>query len=259
MSRKILTDDQIIAVSSDEIQKGLEACTYMATELGIDDGSVIRPCIAVYFMEGCKGGLYSLKPNPACHLIAVELCRLGTVDAEAMALLKRWNKRCRISLPERDIGGAVSTAYRNIYKYGCHHANLSYTCMGKDNCPFIRQGIGTYKKKVLWRDFVLKGWQWVVSPTANMIYNIAIPEMEYRRGISPGQTIYVQHRVIAEIIGRKSHSRIGQFFEELDDKRLIVYKPGDPLKKNHKASEIIRIVPIPDIPEIYRMNNDIFN
>jgi hypothetical protein len=153
----------------------------------------------------------------------------------------------------------VSTAYRYNYSYGCHQEKLSYTCIGKDNCPFIKKGVGGYKKKVLWRDFILKGWQWVLSPTANMIYNIAIPEMEYRRGISPGQTIYVQHRTIADIIGRKSHSRIGQFFRELDGHKLIIYKPGDPLNKNRKASEIERIVPIPDVPEIYRLNNDKFS
>jgi len=259
MSRKALTEDRIISVSSDQIQSGLEACNLMALELEIEKGYEIRPCIAVYFMEGCRGGLYPLKPNPVCHLIAVEFCRLGTVDAEAIYLLKKWNKRCNVSFAERDIGGVVSTAYRNVYNYGCRHTNLSHTCIGKENCPFIKQGVGSYKKKVLWRDFILKGWQWVISPTANMIYNIAIPEMEYRRGISPGQTIYVQHRVIAEIIGRKSPSRIGQYLKELDNRRLIVYIPGDPLKKNRKASEIIRVVPIPDVPGIYRLNNDKFS
>jgi hypothetical protein len=214
----------------------------------------VRPCIAVYFQQGRRNKLSSIGRNDAGHLIAVELTRLGFGEFLMLPYLREWNQKNDPPLPESEIRGIMSSASKKFYGYGCNNMKLVGSCVGKDNCPFVRKGKGVFKKKVFWRDFTIKGWQWVLSDTAKMIYNIALPEMEYRRQISPGGRIYVGHRELATIVGRKSHSRIGQYLEELRNLGLIIYVQGNPLRKNRKASEITRVVPIPEVPEIYRMS-----
>jgi hypothetical protein len=225
----------------------------MAEELGVE-GHEVRPCIAFYYQHCRRKGPSPIGRNDACHLIAVELGRLGYGQLEMLPYLREWNLKNDSPLSEGEIRGVMSSASKKFYNYGCNHIKLTSTCIGKENCPFIVKGKGKFKRKVLWREFILKGWQWVVSDTANMIYNMALPEMEYRRQISPGGKIYVNQRELATIIGRKSHSRIGQYLDELHNYGLIIYIHGDPLKKNRKASEITRVVPIPEVPEIYGMN-----
>lgn len=236
----------------DDLANGSNACSIMAEELGIENHE-IKPCIARYYRDGCSKGLSAIGRNDACHIISVELRRLGFSEQEMLPYLRDWNKKNTPPLPDVDIKRVIEKAFRRVYNYGCHNRKLTPTCIGKNNCPYIRKGIGTYKKTILWRDFTLKGWQWVLSSAARMIYNMALPEMEYRRQISPGGKIYVNHRELALIIGFRSHSRIGQYLEELHNRGLIIYSHGDPLKKNRKASEIIRVVPVPEVPEIFKL------
>jgi hypothetical protein len=250
---QILTQPLDAANRSDDMARGLHAASHMAEVLGVE-GHEVRPCIAVYFAEGCRKGMTFVGRNGACHLIVVELRRLGFGELELLPYLREWNEKNQPPLRESELRSVKSSAYKKLYKYGCNNAKLTGTCIGKDNCPFVLRGKGIYKKKVLWREFTLKGWQRVLSDAAKMIYNVALPEMEYRRQISPGGRIYVNQRELATIIGRKSHSRIGQYLEELHNRGLIVYLHGDPLKKNRKASEIIRVVPVPEVPEIYRID-----
>lgn len=245
------------ANAQDEVMRGLNAGSHMAESLGVE-GHEVRPCIAIYFQDGCMQGLSAIGRNGACHLIAVELRRLGFGELESLPHLREWDKKNQPPLGDREIKKVISTAFRTSYKYGCRGSKVTPTCIGRDNCPYVKSGLGSYKKTVLWRDFILKGWQHVVCSPANMIYNIALPELEYRRQRSPGQPLYVNHREIKDIIGLKSHSRMGQYLIELAGFGLIKYVPGNPLKKNRKASEIIRVVPVPDVPEIYRNDSNKF-
>lgn len=253
MAESIQTSGLDYALKGGPVAEGHNACSMMSEEIGIG-GEDIKPCIAILFRDGCIKGFSELDRNTAGHLIAVELKRLSFGESENTRILNNWNKKNQPPMRISEIDSIVASAYRKPYDYGCHHPNLKLICIKKENCQFIQKGKGKYLKKVLWRDVMLKGWMLILSNPAKMIYSIALPELEYRRQVGPGNRIYVGYRDISSILGWKSHSRLKGYLEELAGFHLIEFIPGDPLRKNRKASEVTRIVPVPDVPELLKQN-----
>jgi hypothetical protein len=248
---KLLTQSLDAALSDNIIARGLHAGSKMAERIDVN-GDEIRPCIAILFEEGCTRGDSAPGRDPAGHLITVELRRLNIPIEEAIEYLRDWNLLNYPPLRESELQKIISSAYRRTepYKYSCDHYKLSHTCIGKENCPWAK-GTKPINNREIRYYFLAKGWNWVLKSNTKLIYLWVLPLLEGRRQVGTGGKVYVGYREIASILGHKYHSDIKRYLDELSKFGLIKFIPGDRLRSKRKASEISRILTIPDIPEMY--------
>lgn len=254
MKNQMLTVPLDAANAEDDTANGQNAVSFMAEELGIGDPSRIRPCIAIHFRDGCRKGEKSPGQNPAGHLIAVELRRLNVDENDAIEILHDWDQRNSPPLGDRRLERIVWSAYRKQepYKYSCENHKLSHTCIGSQSCQFSKKSKGKIPNRKLGGIIMSKGWIWIMSNNAKLIYLMALPILESRKQVGTGGRVYAGHREIATILGWRWHSPVGKHLKELANMGLISYQPGDKCRKNRKASEISRTMPIPDVPIIYQ-------
>lgn len=249
----VITTQQLDAsLKNDEVAQGLNASSWMAEITGID-GVEIRPCIAILFKLGCQKGDKAPGRNPAAHLIANEFYRLGITENDAWEFLLQWDQNNNPPLGEHDLGRIIFRAYKRSKPYGyyCQNEKLSYTCIGKDSCPWANRARKPNINQSLHASFTKKRWMWILSNNAKLIYLIALPLLEGRKQVGSGGRIYAGHREIASVLGWKYHSSIARYLKELAGYGLISYVSGEPKCSKHKASEIKRTVPVPEIPELY--------
>jgi len=255
MGNKILTQELDYALQDNDLSIGLNAGSFMAEKLGVN-GNDIKPCIAVHFINGCRSGFSSIGRNTAAHLIVVEMERLSIPESTAEKILFNWNTKNMPLLRGNELKKIIDRIYGRdkSYRYSCNHHNLSMTCIGKQNCPFFRGGVKATieQRKGFEQQFKSKDWQWALSNQAKLIYLFAIPHWEYFKLQSYGRRLYLTYRQIAAVLGWRTPSHVKQYLQELERAGLIEFNTGSRWIREHKATEIKRILPIPDVPEHLR-------
>lgn len=73
--------------------------------------------------------------NNAAIRLASAFRLAGYTEAQTRGLLRDWNRRHRIDLPERELDGVVASAYARPYPYtfGCHDEVI------REVCPFVER------------------------------------------------------------------------------------------------------------------------
>ena len=167
----------------------------------------------------------------------------------AEAILHRQNKR--MSDPVRDsvITAKVKSAHNNPQMtYGCHTLQSMGLCCGQDECPFHKL---LHKPQKGGKDqgvygLMNKGWMPILKGNRFALY-CAIVNLEKIKGVKAGNTLIATHWQLAKQTGASRQS-IANWLIELGHEKLIHYKMGMQHSWNKTASEIQRILPIPDIP-----------
>lgn len=224
----------------DEELHGLIAQTELSDELNINPNT-IRPCIAKIWQTGFKSGSV-LNRSMASSILASEFIKLDYVQARVEDELYKWNRRNNPPLRQSEIRATIRTAIRRTYNYSCKHYFLEDFCIGNDLCMWSKGK--AEGKRYNYRALFTYKWQLILKNVAKLIYWLALPEIEKRRGFKPGSKLYVSHRDIAYYAGiSRSHVKTG--LEQLFSYGLIDYKPGTSRRWEKNATEVRRIFPLP--------------
>lgn len=237
----------------DDPVKGLLAQGAVSNELYINP-KTIRPCIAMMIKSGFeKGGLPDR--STISSILASEFVKLGFESERIEHELTNWNKLNNPPIKHSAIGSTIKTAIRNNYNYSCRHHFIMEYCIGHEFCAYSK-GLST-TKIINFRLFIAYHWQLILSNIDVLVYWLALPELEKRKGLKPGSVIYENHSEIAKFAGI-SKKYVKKALESLAAYGLIQYKPGTPRKWEGKASEIKRMFPIPKPPKeaLLRVTND---
>lgn len=208
----------------------------------------LKPCVALMLEEGPPGG--ELNPNTTCYIIATEFRRLGKPEEDALAELREWAVRAGArgrALRPREVEKTVASAYAGtLMTYGCGTNAILYRsghCVGHKACPYYSR-IGN-RQKPNEQDFCRFGWPAIVGANAASIYH-AVAYLEHERG-APGGTTYVSYRDLRHRSGA-SLSWMKKGLQNLSDAGLITFSPGQQGAAHGKATEIKRVLPIPEPP-----------
>lgn len=220
----------------------LEAVTEIARQYGLPPQRM-KPCVSRMLSDGVLHG-GTLSPNTACLIIASELKKAEKSEEEARAICEHWQQGAKSPLGFSEIRKTVASAYRNEYDYGCGTSGELYNspfCMGHEACPYYRRLGG--KRKPSNQDFCKYGWPEMLSSAATCIY-FSLLFLEEDRRVSGG-TLYVTYRQLEKWAGViKGH--VKEALDELVRHGLISYKPGKVGGRYGRATEVKRIVPIPE-------------
>jgi hypothetical protein len=211
----------------------------------------LRPCIAMLIKTGFqKGGIPDR--SSVSSILASEFVKLEFQSERIEHELLKWNSLNSPSLKQSAIQSTIKTAIRKNYNYSCRHHFLKEFCIGRDLCSYSKGLAGT--KRIDFRLFFTYHWQLILSNIAVLVYWVALPELEKRKGLKPGSIIYENHAEIAKYAGI-SKKYVKKALEDLRAYGLILYKPGTARKWEGKATEISRIFPIvkPPREEILRV------
>ncbi len=207
----------------------------------------LKPCVAMMLDHGVTGAS-GIDPNTECLIVAVEFRRLEVPEDEALRRCVEWQaqKTRGRSMRRGEVSETVRTAYEKSYSYGCGTDGRLYKsnfCMGHDRCPYyvqIRRGRGLKE-----HDYFDHGWPGQLSSGAHRVYR-AVVDIEARRQC-PGGTTYASYRQIERYSG-VGKSKIKSALDELQRVGLITYTPGKQGGRSKHATEIKRVIPIPEAP-----------
>ena len=214
----------------------------------------LRPCVATMIKTGFeKGGIPDRSSISA--IIASELVKIGFEAHRIEHELIRWNISNIPPLNHSAIQSTIKTAIRNRYNYSCRHNFIKEFCIGHDLCSFSK-GL-SISGRINFRLFFTYHWQLILSKIAILVYWLALPELEKRKGLTPGSVIYENHQKIAKFAGI-SKKYVKYALEELASYGLIEFKPGTSRKWEGKATEVSRLFPIPKPPKeaVLKVTND---
>lgn len=208
----------------------------------------LKPCVAAMLEQGPPGG--ECDPNTTGYIIATEFRRLGKSYEDIEELLLSWAQHT--SNRGRALGYAEvrkiarSAYYGKHYTYGCGPGGKLYRsgyCLGHEACPYYRQ-LGQ-RRKPREDDFYDFGWPQRLGASTAGVYR-AIVSLEDSRGAPGGRTL-ASYRELSRRSGVGiSHMR--EKLERLQSEGLITFKPGKPRGKHGEATEIRRVIPIPEPP-----------
>ena len=153
--------------------------------------------------------------------------------------------------PDSVITAKVKSAFNSPEKtYGCKTLKGMGYCCGQDICPYYKQIKKPQKggKDEGIYGLINKGWMPRLGCNLFALY-CAIVKLERIKGVKAGNTLIAGHRELARLTGATRQS-IAEWLKNLAFEGLIHYKKGMQHKWNKKASEIQRIIPIPDIPSV---------
>lgn len=232
-------------IDTDKQYKGLVAHSEVSRLLQVNS-EAIKPCVAAIINTPFDKGDTPNRTDASVAIIC-ELIRLDLPRERVECILAEWNKRNLAPRRDKEIAQAIKSAYRKNdmgtgYKFSCFHATLEAFCIGEEFCSVTKD-----KDKLIrhdYRRYFTYNWQLILSNAPNLIYWLAIPELERRRGLKPGEKIFSSQADIAKFAGISRRS-VGKALDELAKHGLIKYKAGTPRKWERLASEIARIFPIP--------------
>lgn len=223
--------------------KKLESIRQASKKFTLPD--FLKPCVALMLGDGFdKGGDFSR--DRVAYIIATELRRVGKSPEVAEKILLMWDEGNNPELNRAKIRAKVKSAFSKDFTFGCNNEPVIIEyCekVNKDFCKYYKQ-IATGKRTGSDRDFISFGWVNVLSPACRLVYYVALPEIEKRRGIKAGEKLFVAHREISRVCG-VDLSIIGKTLEKLGKVGLITYEAGEPYRWRVKASIIKRVIPIP--------------
>lgn len=222
---------------------GLEKVTEMTQRYSLPPG--LRPCIAQMLSRP-----FSKDDTPdgakASFFIAVELHRLGLSSEESLRVIFDWNIRNRPPLQATLLRKGIRSAASKPYRLGCGPGVLgdSIFCIGSDTCPYYKNsGQRLLEYSGPWA-LIDAGWPSQIKRASAMVY-LSIQCIERYRKIKPGSVIFVGYRDLSGLSG-VNLKYIGPALVELEEAGLIEVKAGRPLGRGKAATEIRRILPIPD-------------
>ena len=201
----------------------------------------IKPCVSLMLNDNFEGSR-----DRVAYIIATELRRVGKRPEVTEKILAEWDRDNVPPLGISKIRCKIRSAYKTDYTFGCNNEPIILEYCEKVNKDFCQYHKEIFPQKRIGsdRDFIKYGWQNHLTPGARLVYFMALPELEKRRGLRAGERLFASHREIAKACG-VSLDRIGKILEKLADKGLIKYKTGEPYRWRVEASGIQRIIPIP--------------
>ena len=233
--------------------KGLLAQGEVSRDLHINP-KALRPCIAKMIKTGFEKGKIPDRSSIS-SILASEFVKIGFDTQRIEHELLKWNILNTPPLKQSAIHSTIKTAIRNNYNYSCRHDFVREFCIGHDICAYAT---GFYRaNKINFRLFFTYHWQLILRNTALLVYWVALPELEKRKGLKPGSVIYENQVEIARFAGI-SKKYVRSALEELTAYGLTEYKPGTPRKWEGKATEVRRLFPIPKPPKeaVLKVTND---
>jgi len=205
----------------------------------------LKPCVALMLEQGVPKGSEP-DPDKACHIIGCEFRRLGVGHDAAAKICHDWQANTGEVLGYGEVERAVRSAYGGKHEYGCGVDGPLYNsdyCMGHETCPYYKKLGGKQEPRDL--DFFESGWPQILSSAAFRTY-IAVMVLEHKRQ-APGGKTFASYRQL-EKYGGEDKARIKKALDELKRHGLITYKPGKVGSRHAKATEIQRVIPIPEPP-----------
>lgn len=222
----------------------LTAQTELSKKLNINP-SAIRPCIARMWSIGfVKVGYWDR--SLISSILATELLRIDCHERVVEDELREWNKKNDPPIKLAEIKSTIRTAKRKNYNYSCHHDYVREFCIGEELCMLKKGNLGN--RQINYRSFFTYKWQKILHNSSKLVYWLALPEIEKKTGLKAGDRLYVGQREIADFAGITTKS-VKNALDELFAYGLIKYKPGVPRKWEKKATEVIRVFPIPKPPK----------
>lgn len=201
----------------------------------------LKPCIAAVLEER-----HECNVNDLSFKAAVELRRLGKDFADTRRRLKDWNNKNIKKLNPRDIERTVHNVFRKDFQLGCNNA-LQEICLysEKSLCSFYKQILKNYPKSNFNRWFIKLEWPKYLGNVAKLMYVLVIPELETRRGLKPGSRLFANYNEMRKV-GHFSQASIKPSLQELEKAGLIYLKIGLRHRHYNTATEIQRIIPLPE-------------
>lgn len=206
----------------------------------------LKPCVAAMLNDGVpRGG--ALDPNSGCHIIACEFRRLGIEQDQAEEKLCEWQARTGGTLGYGEIKKTVRSAYGGEHIYACGLGGKLYNsgyCVSHETCTYYRaHGGGVREPRDL--DFFEYGWPARLGSATSSVY-VAITVIEKKRNHPGGKTL-VTYRDLHRFSGA-SRGRMRDRLEELQAAGLLSFREGKPGSRHREATEIQRVLPIPEPP-----------
>lgn len=227
-----------------DIARRIHLADRHSRELSLPDNLAIRPCVAELIDTGAEKGARS----DTAFAIASELARLGIDDTSRVTrFLGDWNAKLSLPLTFPEVRANARSAIQKGYSFGCTHALLRQHCVGKGDCPHVRQ----YNKKggkFQLLQFTKSGWQRVLNRGAILLYVVGLTELERVRMVPAGGKVVASVRQIAHASGL-SRRRLNEPLGTLQAHGLIEWTKGIPRKWEGRATEITRVVPMPPCPK----------
>lgn len=208
-----------------------------------------KPCISNILGTSISKG-DSPNRNDLAITIAVELRKNGLNTEQVERKLKEWNFNNNPPLKESEIRSVLKSSEKTksdgslVYDYGCNHTNLVAFCIDpedKNSCFYYKNNYSSSRKYNI--DYVSLGWQRRLSLSQRYTLFFIIPYLEKRRGVKPGNKLFVSVRELSQISGIDKN-RFKDILTKLAEYNLIEYTPGTSRKWDKKATEIRRLIKI---------------
>ena len=241
------TTDSLFKPATNTQQKGHDNLYYLGqVQKAINDYILpqdIKHCVALMFVI------------PSAHsrrntllILASELRRLGLNKTEIRKRVNPWNEKLLDSyISESEINRTIGSAFKKDYGFGCDKNKIIKSfCKHLDRAQCIfYQNRNVYKRprKEMYKSL---GYHKILSHTASAIYLIGLVDMEKKRNMFPGSRLFTSYRELAEE-SCIAISSVSKGLKELQNSKLIFYKPGQRGSLSRSASEIRRIFPVPKI------------
>lgn len=208
-----------------------------------------KPCISNILGTSISKG-DSPNRNDLAITIAVELRKNGLNTEQVERKLKEWNFNNSPPLKESEIRSVLKSSEKTksdgslVYDYGCNHSNLVAFCIDpedKNSCFYYKNNYSSSRKYNI--DYVSLGWQNKLSLSQRYTLFFIIPYLEKRRGVRPGNKLFVSVRELSQISGIDKN-RFKDILTKLAEYNLIEYTPGTSRRWDKKATEIRRLIKI---------------
>ncbi len=137
-----------------------------------------------------------------------------------------------------------------LYSPGCNNEQLKEYCIGKESCYYYQKNFkGKGSREPSW---VSLGWQHVLTAREQLLLCYVLPRIEGIRKQKKGTNLTIAVRELNQWTGI-DQSDFKDICSRLEYYGLIEYTLGSSRVWEHKASEIRRIIPPPEIPNEYRI------
>ena len=236
--------------------KTLESVRDVSSKWNLPENSQ-RPCLMRLHEIDIPVG----ERNKSFHIMACDLLNRQNKDPEFVEkMLLAKNTKLSVPLSEREVKQIINSASKKKlhYKtgqmagitYGCDTEPIILRfCIGKESCPYYKQGFtGGGERPQGLHTLMNKGWLPELGGSAFKTYG-GLCRLEKMKGIKPGRALIFTHRELARLTGL-SRPTVAETLKNLFFAGLILYIKGKQHKKYKTASDVRRIIPIPDIGSV---------
>lgn len=208
-----------------------------------------KPCITALLSIPIEEGFRDI----AIFVVATDLLNRQCLSEDKVKnILSKWNETFPHPMTEKDIVAKIRSASKTKHNgqkitYGCSGRQqlIASNCLTKDNCPYFQKNFASTKyNNVSIYDFINSRKFKKLSGTNVKIY-LSLVSLEKIKHVSPGQWLITSHRNLESRSG-VCRQTISEILKTLHFEGLIEYKKGLQHRHLKTASEIRRVIPIPD-------------